>query len=70
MTTTSATLDISTRVDLPAAGGHDSDAARRRLQAVAHWIGYAGGAVSRWCRAGQLGASDSVDLARWSGARR
>ena len=33
-------------------------------------VGRAGSAVNRWFQAGQLGGGSSMELARWSGARR
>ena len=46
--------------------GHD-----RRRRSVRATVGvlHATRAVTRWFREGQLGASPSVEVARWSGAR-
>jgi hypothetical protein len=70
MTTSSATIELSTRSAVRDDKRHGFADTIRRMQLAGRWLGQSGGAVTRWMRAGQLGADGSMDLARWSGARR
>ncbi len=70
MTTSSVSIDMSTRAAFREEQPHHLGQALLPVRVAGRWLGSAAGAVTHWLQAGQLGSATSMEMARWSGARR